>query len=285
MPIFETFSKRQKKRVKAGQPDVYQYDSLPEAFRVQVAHIWKSAIGPYFQPDPYGMTSKPRSNEWWRLIHDSLAREVGVFSLVEKDWNPWAKCQAFLLTADTGGALDIIELTFRLIDNVVRQAGPYERQQSQVSQGSDDAIEEVNYRFRERGIGYQFVGGEIIRVDSQYIHAEAVAPALSLLNEEGFRGPSDEFLRAHEHYRKGRHKEAVTEALKAFEGTMKSICDQRKWPYEPKVTAKTLIEIMFQKGLVPGYLESHFSGLRAAMESGLPTVRDKSSAHGQGAPP
>lgn len=37
--------------------------------------------------------------------------------------------------------------------------------------------------------------------------------------------------------------------------------------------------------MIPAYLESHLGGLRAAMESGLPTVRDKSSAHGQGTQP
>jgi hypothetical protein len=47
MGIYETFSKRMKRLAQAGQQDVYQYDELPETFRIKVAHIWESAIGHY----------------------------------------------------------------------------------------------------------------------------------------------------------------------------------------------------------------------------------------------
>jgi hypothetical protein len=280
MPVFETFSRRQAKRAKAGKADVYQYDSLPQQFRIQVAHIWKTAIGPYFHQDPW--QSEPLSNRAWRWIHDTLARERGVVSLLDGDWHEMQKCVQFLLTADANAALDIVEITFRYIDHVVRRWGYDDRQICQVTQDADDAIEELNYRFRQHAIGYEYMGGELIRVDSQYVHPEVVRPAFSLLEEEHFRGASDEFLRAHEHYRKGRYKEAIVEALKAFESTMKSICQARKWSCPANATAKPLIEIMFAKGLVPSYLQSHFGGLRAAMESGVPTVRDKTSGHGQG---
>jgi hypothetical protein len=45
MGIYETFSKRMKRLAQAAQQDVYQYDELPETFRIKVAHIWESAIG------------------------------------------------------------------------------------------------------------------------------------------------------------------------------------------------------------------------------------------------
>jgi hypothetical protein len=45
MPIHETFSKRQQRLASAGKPVLYQYYKLPEAFRVQVIHIWQSALG------------------------------------------------------------------------------------------------------------------------------------------------------------------------------------------------------------------------------------------------
>ena len=44
-----------------------------------------------------------------------------------------------------------------------------------------DTIEEMNQRFRENGVGYQYENDQIIRVDSEFIHAEAVKPALQLL--------------------------------------------------------------------------------------------------------
>lgn len=143
-------------------------------------------------------------------------------------------------------------------------------------------VESRNYRFKEHAVGYQFEGGEIVRVDFQYVHSEVVKPAISLLNTAGFEGASEEFLKAYEHYRKGRHGEAMTEALKAFESTMKTICDKNGWSYRGGDTAKALINVVLSNGLVPKYMETHLAGVRQTLEAGLPTVRNKNSGHGQG---
>jgi hypothetical protein len=282
MTIFETFTKRQKRLANSGKQDVYQYDDLPKEFRIQVIHIWKGAIGAYFEGD-YGRHSP--ANQFWSLIHDILARESGVFSLVQGEIRPDSKCIAFLASADTGGALDIIELSFRVIETLVSQLDDYDRNQARIKERAADAIEELNGRFQEHGIGYQYMGGYLVRLDSQFAHAEIVKPALSLLNVAGFDGPADEFIRSFDHYRHGRNKEAVAEALKAFESTMKSICGARNWTHPPNATAIPLIKILIDKGLIPGELENYFSGLRSAMQSGLPTLANKTSRHGQGAVP
>ena len=44
MAIFELFSKRQK-ALRGDIPDVYTYDDLPNALRVQIVHIWSDALG------------------------------------------------------------------------------------------------------------------------------------------------------------------------------------------------------------------------------------------------
>ncbi len=271
MPIYETFSKRQKRRRRLSKTDVFQYTDLPMAFRVQVIHIWNDTIG--------------GKEEAWKFMHDTLAREMGVFNLGESYQNPSAQCQYFLLNTDTDSALDIIELSFRIIDQGIRKLDSYDKQRHGIKQEPDDAIQELNQRFLEHSIGFQFAGGELVRIDSQYIHEEAVKPAILLLQEAGFRGASDEFLRAHEHYRKGRNKEAIAEALKAFESAMKAICDVREWTYPENATAVPLVKILLEKGLIPKDLESHFSALRTAMESGLPTVSNRTSRHGQGKEP
>jgi hypothetical protein len=117
-------------------------------------------------------------------------------------------------------------------------------------------------------------------MDSQFLHAEVVKPALTLLNTKGFEGPAQEFMDAFDHFRHGRNKEASDAALKSFESTMKAICAKRNWPYDSKATAKPLLDILINKALIPATLESHFTGLRASMESGLPTIRNTSSGHG-----
>jgi hypothetical protein len=288
MGIFDTFSKRQKRLEKTGQQDIYQYNTLPGPFRVQVVHIWRTAIGQYYSPQGYSYTrDEPSpSNQLWQFIHDALARELGL-PVLAGEWNsnPKERCILFLTQADTSGALDIIQLSFQAIDRGVRKMDEYQLQDSQITQDPDSAIEELNHRFWEHGIGYQYAGGSLVRLDSQFAHVEIVTPALSLLNASGFDGPADEFRRAFDHYKHGRNKEAVAEALKAFESTMKSICKARKWAYQSTATAQPLIKLLFDKGLIPPELESHFSGLRSAMESGLPTISNRTSRHGQGATP
>lgn len=297
MGIFETFSKRMRRKARAGQAEVYQYDTLPRALKVQVIHIWTTAIGTYAparkpqngaaaEQGPWTLeAAEPKCNEYWREIHDTMAREQGVFHLGNEKLDPCARCQEFLLKADTGGTLDIIEISFRWIDKNVRKLRPHEKQFAGIKQEPDDAIEELNYRFREHGVGYQYVEGELIRIDSQYVHSEVVRPAMALLQKSSFHGASDEFMRAHEHYRKGRHKEAISEALKAFESVLLTICQLRGWSCGPTATAGRLIETVFTNGLIPPDLKSHFTALPSLLQSGLPSLRNRHGGHGQGSEP
>lgn len=284
MAIIDIFSKRKRREESLGKKDVYQYDEIPKAFRIQVVHLWRAALGRYYRESGYSGRNSPSSN-LWDQIHDALAREKGVWMLGKYDSDPSQRCVDYVMSADTDGVLDIIELTFIVIDATVREFDRYNQELAHLTQDADSAIGELNHRFLEHGIGYQYVKGRIIRVDSQFLHAEAVKPALALLNESHFAGPADEFMRAFDHHRKGETKDAIDDALKAFESTMKAICDARKWARPANATAVPLIGILCKNGLIPPELESHFSGLRSAMESGLPTLANRMSRHGQGATP
>ena len=44
MGIFNLFSKRQK-RLRGEMPDVYLYDTIPNALRVQIVHILRDCLG------------------------------------------------------------------------------------------------------------------------------------------------------------------------------------------------------------------------------------------------
>ena len=175
--------------------------------------------------------------------------------------------------------LDAIELSFKVINRMTRDWEYLHR--SNCKQIADDAIEELNVRFREQGVGYQFEG-EIIRVDSTFLHAEAVKPVLALLREPEYKGAQAEFLTAHDHYRHGRKKETLNECLKAFESVMKGICAKRRWTYDPNAQAKTLLQTLFDNGLIQPFWNSHFSALRSTLECGVPTARNKLGGHGQG---
>ncbi len=290
MPILDLYSRRRRQVDKAGQPDVYRYDDIRQELRVQIIQIWRDAIGPCLPPDPYGMRGydePPNSEDWWREIHAALAREKGMFVLAKGD-NALERCTKYLLdTSSIDDVLDVIEVTFRTIyaiSQMKAQMQQYEweaeARRRGIKQEPEDAILELNFRFREAGLGYQFDQEHIFRVDSEYIHARVVKPALTLLSDPNFQGPHQEFLHAHELYRAakpGDHKaleDVIASALKALESTLKVICDLKKWPHSANATAAPLIKIVIEKGLIPSFLQSSMEGLA--------TLRNKIGAHGQG---
>ena len=270
MPVLDLFSHR--KRVAEGKaPDVFTYDELPYELRVQIVHIWRDAIG---EPN----------YEAWRDLHDSVAREHGVFELAAGADN-FERCTRHLLAASVEATLDLVEASFVYIDRIARNFGGVEAFEYQIRVTADEAIEELNERFRRAGVGYQFEGGIIVRVDSELIHREVVRPALRYLHQPGFDGPREEFLRAHACYRAGDSKEAVTNANNAFESTLKAICDQRGWTYDSGATASRLLKVVHANGLLPDYLDASFDQLAATLKSGLPKVRNEVGAHGHGSTP
>ena len=145
-----------------------------------------------------------------------------------------------------------------------------------------NVISELNQRFREHAIGYQYENGQIIRVDSEFIHAEAVKPALQLLSNPIYKGAQEEFLKAHEHYRHGRYDSALTDCLKAFESTMKIIIHKRSWVCDKNAASKKLIDCCLANELIPKFWTDQCNSLSNMLTSSIPTPRNKLSGHGKG---
>jgi len=282
MTVIDIFSKRQK-RLHGQEPDVYKYDEIPPNLRVQIIHIWDAALGGEREVgNRYGMSE---SGKAYKTLVGILRQEYGVFQLDDAAQGDYRlELCNFLLRAEIEQALDAVEISFRVIDKMTRTFQYLGRPNA--DQIATNAINELNVRFREHSVGYAWESGEIVRINSQFIHAEVVKPALRLLARKEFAGAQQEFLEAHDHYRKGLHKEAMAGALKSLESVLKSVCDTRGWTYDKnRATAKHLIAICFEKGLVPSFWESAMGNLRALLESGVPTARNRLGGHGQGSVP
>ena len=261
MAIVNLFSKRQKK-LRGDIPDVYTYDSLPYSLRVQIVHIWNDSLG-------YS------DNNYYRRLVEILCREYGLFHLCDhtefsshkrEHWTAYDDLKRYLLyeTKSVEKQIDIVELSFQIL--------------ARCKHHTIAAIEELNNRFKEHGIGFQFVEDKIIRIDSEFLHVEAVKPALRLLNGKNYKDAQDEFLNAHEQYRHGKNKEAMNACLRSFESIMKSICNKHKWHYEKQATAKSLIDVCRRNNLIPSFWENTFKGLQSALK-GVAEGRNKLSGH------
>ena len=278
MKIHELFSKRQK-RIRGEVPDVYQYETIPPELRVQVVHIWFDIWGEETLDASYDDNPYCNAHRIYNSIHHVLCREYGCFTLGPEN-NLVERVTNFLLKIeDTEKVIDVVELSFQYIDQVVRNK-PHLFSPMHIS--PDNAIGELNDRFREHGVGYQYESGQIVKVDSQFIHSEAVKPTLIVLSNPMYKNANEEFLKAHKLYRERNYKDCVSNCLNAFESCLKVICSKRGWKYGEKDGAQRLVKIVFDNGLISPLMQSHFSALRNTLESGVPTVRNNQSAHGQG---
>ena len=280
MAIFDLFSKRQK-RLRGEMPDVYVYDEISNELRVQIVHIWMDALGN--ESKYYAQNYKVK--ESYKFIVDTLCREYGLFELNSaknrRDRMYMEELVNFFLQEETlGKMIDVIELSFKVINRLTRDYSYMHK--NNASTIADDAIDEINNRFKEHGVGYQFVENEIIRVDSELLHAETVKPALKLLNEKIYKGAQEEFIAAYKHYQDGRNKEALNDCLKAFESTMMVICDKHQWTYPKNAAANKLIQTCFDNELIPTFWQSQLTSLQNLLVSSIPTARNKLGGHGQG---
>jgi hypothetical protein len=284
MTVFNLYSKRQK-NLREGAPEIFIYDHLPSPLRVQITLIIQDALGE--KNDRYGTTINP--DQIFDQINKILCREYGVhdlgygngYVLSGKEY----VINHILFAKENDRVLDAIELCFKFINRYIGDDLPRYKESVNIVMEPTEAIDELNIRFKEHGVGYQFESNAIIKLDSTFVHSEITKPTLSLLWNLRFEGANDEYLKAHEHYRHGRNKECLTECLKAFESTIKIICSEKGWEFNQTDTASKLIKICFDNNLVPSFTQNQFSSLQNLLVSGIPTIRNKVGGHGQGQVP
>jgi hypothetical protein len=280
MTIYKTFANRNRPR-----PDKLVYDELPEDLREHCVRVLREGLGSH--------------TEVLDVIDSILKRETPTPSFAsvrrrrEDDYDDDTRFfEDAIVYGDFFEAMSAIEVAAFFINTETRKLDPAYRSIYRVKTDPDHALEELNGRFVQAGVGYQFSKeqGRLVRIDSAFMHAEVTAPATALLMEKGFEGAAQEFQKAHEHYRLMAQdpeagKDAVAWAVKAVESTAKAIMDARGWTYGNGDTIVPLLDKLFSNGLVPTELQSLFGGLRSALTSGLPTIGNRQARHGQGAAP
>lgn len=274
----ELFSRRYRDR--NGDPELYIYNDFPEAFRNQCFHIIRSFI------------DFINSINFNRLAHDftenlckTYSREKGLKHLYGGcgNYNNINAIEEYVDKSSNEDFLDFLDFFF---SNYVCKQETAEKTINQFSLKSNpfqDAIDELNLRFKQHSLGYECTNGEIIPKTNEFIHTEVIKPALKLLTDERFRGVEDEYLTAFEHLKNGNNKDAILNASKAFESAIKVICQNLGYEFSDKNPAKKLVEILKHNDFFPPYLESYLNNLCALLAEGAPVVRNQEGGHGQGA--
>jgi hypothetical protein len=198
------------------------------------------------------------SNQW----SDDYQEEFDLFISTHSDVDEW---------------LSAVEIISRLIIYYANQIG--------YPTWSDEFVEELNAWMLEDGFGYQFEATQIIQISSKFLHAEAVVPTLHLLSDPAFAGANAEFRQAHAEFRAGEYEDCIHDCCNALESVLKVTLDRKGWSYQQTDTAKKLLDVAFINKLIPAHMQNSFTGLRTILESGVPTVRNKTAGHGTGANP
>jgi hypothetical protein len=267
MPIPDVFYSRD-----VPLPDIFKYNEVPEKLRNQCYLIWNEFFAQELGVD---------LNDLFQFISKTVCGAIGVRELPSRFRDTAKEGVETLLHTSTDYkiVLTIIELVCHVMEFAEDEGKKYH---FEIEYSAQSAIDDINYRFKENGIGYYYINKKIIRVDSNLLHEEIIKPALHLLTAPEFKNANTEYLLAHEHFRFNRNGEAINECLKAFETTMKIICSLKGWQYDPTHTSKNLIKILFDKGFIPAYMDNKATALRQLLESSVPTIRNKTSSHGRG---
>ena len=194
---YELFSKRQQ-RIQGETPDTFQYETIPKELRFQVLYIWEKVWEEAYYNDYFGAFELSElARDAYNSIEMTLREEYGVQSLGEQNDfdgeidDPYQVIYNFLLeTEDTDKVIDVIEVSFRYIDQEIRDKfyvpnddeldeifGPRRRDIPYDGIPPDEAIDLLNRRFREHSVECQYKSGQIVKGDSPDIHSEVVKPA------------------------------------------------------------------------------------------------------------
>lgn len=268
--MFELRSERLKRVENPNRYDVYDYSPLSEKFRKQIIYLFENICNHINES-----SSLREAEDFITFVSKRFCEEKGILDEYGNDRYDFVFLRNYILSSDDSDCLDLIEIFIKWFIYILNN--------KDFRKITEPFVNTLNSRFRTNNLGYEFIENQLIKKDTQYTHEEIIKPTLKLIYDENFTGVEEEFLNAHDKFINNEFKEAITESNKAFESTMKTICERKEYDYnKDKDTAKKLIDILLKTNFIPKYLSTHATGLRTTLEAGLPTVRNREGGHGQG---
>ena len=250
MDRYELYSQRIKNQT--GELDCFKYTPISREMRIQAFYIVAEFIKWASDENRW----QGDLTDFWKIIANLLGRELGNLDLIHcnddyvSSTTAKSQMETFFYSCRDLNAIDVIEILFRYLSSfenrvLYNKAG--------WKKNIDNLINTLNHRFRQHALGYEFINGYIVRKDNQYIHSEAVKPALQLLHSALFANAEKEFFDACEHRLADRFTECIHLANSAFESVLKIICEQMNYP-KPNSTKKSAgpyLQILRQNQFYP----------------------------------
>jgi hypothetical protein len=182
-------------------------------------------------------------------VHDALCRELGTFQLNEEA-QPSHKIGRYLVQPydhwnDSHGTVDAfiktrlstIELLFRLVEERVSPDAsgsrsswrrPIQTPSSTAQEAVRHAVEELNERLRQSGIGLRYHAGMLHPAQDELSEQTIIAPCWELLKDQQWSNAERELKEALDRSAQGQ-TDAAFHAGKALESVVKVISDTKCW--------------------------------------------------------
>ena len=274
--IFKPYSRRREEEQEKN--DYLLYDHMPIEFRRSVFIILEEIY------------SKLSFTLYRELAHE-LRKYTGK-NLLSNNNQPYRDIEGFFLKDNQNieNVFDTMEFSFQIIIKHI-ETGEYgsirNLKKEQAKQYFIKKIEEINDFFSRYHLGYEInrENFHIIRKDTEFLHKEVIKQTITLLRNQRFEGPLNEFNQALDHYLKKEYQDAILDANKAFESTMKSILSINAINFPENINANALIQKLKENDFLMPYLENFTNNLRSMLESSIPTIRNRESGHGSGIDP
>ncbi|MDA8227225.1 MAG: abortive infection family protein [Desulfitobacterium hafniense] len=143
-------------------------------------------------------------------------------------------------------------------------------------------IKSLNETFQHNKLGFQVENDVIVTKESDFLHQEVVVKPLTLLANEDFKGALEEFTKAIDFYTKGDNENAILESCKAYESTIKSILDKLEVAYVRGANIPSLLALLKNNHIFDAFLDNMYSSLNSILSSGVNSIRNNQSGHGDG---
>ncbi len=277
MPIFQTFSKRMRQQ-RGEFPQVFQTEKMSNELKAHIRRIFYNLVGELHADNwAHEIIGGAMATEYPHMFSDRMQPVYIPASILGK------------LEHDDFLFLDLIEMAVKIRTNLKNEndnglvppsgsVGLY----IQLSFSLKDALDDLNYRFRECGYGYQIENVELVPIDSTFTHSQSVEPALSLLKSEEFSSSLDEFYSAFEDYKRGDYRDSIKKCGDAIDSTMKTIFSRLSWNPPSSGNFAPYVREALKNGLLPEHLETYFNHLAGIIISGAGNLRNKEGGHGKG---
>jgi len=279
-PITNLYNRRMKS-LRGEMPDYYSY-SLPQTIRHKIigrildANFMKGRDlllheGEYDELDEYAVV---------------LEREFGK-SISSKISNQ-DKIVDFLFTCTNEDFLSALEL---LCTVKVQNIYQFDRHAQPLKTKLLNLIDSVNKIFRLEKIGYEIIPVSlddlpfiVVPFNSQYLYLDTIKRPMSLLYDEDFKGPLNEFETALDKYRKEDYDGAIVEACNSYESALKTILQLKKIPFdEKKDKIPNLVDKFISANLTDTTMKTIFDSFWPVLKNGPNNIRNLAGiAHGQG---